>query len=135
MGYDSFIRVGTENKKEIPPTIITALKEKYQGLKESDDGFLWVGQTMHTGARGFGTGPTDDFTSQLATLFEDYPYISFLIYFTYWDNSILEVYRCYQGQVKLMKTINLDGFILSGVKLYANIQGIDIDHEITEEFI
>lgn len=135
MGYDAFIRVGIDNPiSQAEVNVITAaLKEKYQAFKESDGSFPWIGEQIHTGSWGFGTGPTDKFTEHLTNLFSDYPDVSFSVYFSYWDNMILEIYKCYQGEVNLVKTINMDGIVIDGVKLYLTLGGVDIDLEITED--
>ena len=137
MGYDAFIRVGIDSDVPLSEAkvVTAALKEKYQALKGSESSFPWIGEQIHTGSWGYGTGPTDDFAEHLANLFSDYPDVSFSVYFSYWDNMILEIYKCYQGKVTLVKTINMDGIVIKGEKLYLQLVGVHMDHEITEDLM
>ena len=122
-------------EKEILPTMKREFRALYRELIKEGDWFPEFGSADTSGSGGYGVGDSGDhplpdlfrFTSQ-------FPELTFVIFFTYWDHTNLNVYRIRGNQLLQRWEKSYEEVPFGKIKATFQLEDLSIDNDITDYF-
>lgn len=108
MGYGYNFQIAVEEINLFYDFYKDQIKEAYQQLKDRE-WFPIFGETEFSSSGGYGTGACNTgLLEELILLTSQFPNLTFVIFYSWWDNTNLSIYRL-RGDILLdEEIINLD---------------------------
>ena len=121
--------------------ILPAMKEEFKAVYQElikDEWFPRFGEPETSGARGYGTGPSEQHPLPHLVLFtSQFPELTFVIFYSWWDYFNLTVYRIKDDQILNVWDQSYEEISFGKVKVGLQVTDlfIDEDFNVTDFFV